>query len=240
MSAPELLLVAHGTQEPAGAIVTEQVAGRVRERLGVRVEACYVDVRHPTPAEALAGLAGPVVAVPMFLAAGYHVRVDVPAQLRASGRADIMLAQTFGPDPVLVDAAADRLHAAGYRPDDAVVLAVAGSSDPHAQADGATAARQLGRVLGVPVTLATIAAGEPRVGDAVARCRAAGAERVAVATWLLAPGLFQHALDSCGADVVAEPLAAHDAVVGLIVARYAAAASAGPPGPDPTNGTVVA
>ncbi len=208
-------------------MVTELVAQRAREALGVRVEACYVDVRHPTPADALAELAGPCVAVPMFLAAGYHVRVDVPEQLGATGRSDVLLAETFGPDPALIAAAADRLHAAGLRDGDAVVLAVVGSSDPHAQADGATAARRLGRLLGAPVTLATIATGGPRVGEAVAALRKGGADRVAVASWLLAPGLFQRQLDACGADLVGAPISDHDAVIELVADRYRAALSAG-------------
>lgn len=222
MVSADLLLVAHGTRDPAGAAVTEAVTEQVRALAATRVERCYVDVRHPTPAEALARMPGPVVAVPMFLAAGYHVRVDVPAQLAATGRTDVRLAETFGPDPALVDAAASRLWAAGFRDGDAVVLAVAGSSDPFAKADGARAAGRLARVLRAPVTLATIAAGGPRVPDAIAGLRADGVARVAVASWLLAPGLFQRALAESGADVVAEPLAAHAAVAELAVARYTA------------------
>ncbi len=226
-AAPALLLVAHGTRAPGGAVVTELVAQRARDALGVRVEACYVDVRHPTPADALADLPGPCVAVPMFLAAGYHVRVDVPAQIGGTGRSDVVIAETFGPDPALVGAAADRLRSAGLRDGDAVVLAVAGSSDPHARADGATAARRLGRLLGAPVTPATIATGGPRVGESVASLRAGGSARVAVASWLLAPGLFQRQLDACGADVVGAPLGGHDAVVDLVVDRYRAALATG-------------
>jgi sirohydrochlorin ferrochelatase len=221
---PALLLVAHGTRDPAGAVVTEQVADLAREALGLRVTACYADVRRPTPADVAAELAGPGVAVPMFLAAGYHVRTDVPEQLAAFP--DVRLAETFGPDPALVVAAAERLAAAGGRPGDAVVLAVAGSSDPHAQADGARAARRLGRLLGGPVTLATIAAGGPRVPDAVAALRRDGAERVSIASWLLAPGLFQSQLEASGADVVGGPIADHPAVVELIGRRYRAALTA--------------
>lgn len=222
-AAPGLLLVAHGTRDPAGAATTETVADRARRELGVPVATCYVDVRRPTPADALADLPGPGVAVPMFLAAGYHVRVDVPAQLRATGRGDVLLAEAFGPDPLLVRAAVERLDEAGAEPRDAVVLAVIGSSDPRAQADGAQAARRLGRELGRPVTLATTAMGGPRVPEAVARLRAEGAARVAVASWLLAPGLFHSRLADSGADVVAEPLADHDAVLELIRRRYRAA-----------------
>jgi sirohydrochlorin ferrochelatase len=221
-----LLLIAHGTRDPAGAVVTERVAERARAQLGVPVHAGYADVRGPTPAEVLAQVDGPTVAVPAFLAAGYHVRVDVPEQLRATGRADVVLADAFGPDPALLAAAAERLVEAGARPDDAVVLAVAASSDPHAQADGARAARRLGRLLGKPVTLAPIVLGvQPGVADVVARLRSDGARRVAVASWLLAPGLFQRNLDRCGADAVAAPLSDHEAVLEVLTSRYRSAQS---------------
>ncbi|TWF76288.1 sirohydrochlorin ferrochelatase [Pseudonocardia hierapolitana] len=225
-----LLLIAHGTRDPAGAVVTDRVAERARLRLGVPVHACYADVRGPTPADVLAEVGGPAVAVPAFLAAGYHVRADVPEQLRATGRSDVVLADAFGPDPVLVAAAAERLTEAGARPDDVVVLAVAASSDPHAKADGARAARRLGRLLGRPVTLAPIVLGggsaaqrRPGVADVVARLRSEGANRVAVASWLLAPGLFQRNLERCGADVVAAPLSDHEAVLDVLASRYRSA-----------------
>lgn len=216
-----LLLVAHGTRDPAGAVATAALAAAVRRaRPDHTVAVAFADVRRPTPADALESLPGPCVAVPLFLAAGYHARVDVPAQLAATGRTDVVLAAPLGPDPLLVAAAAQRLTAAGARRGDAVVLAVAGSSDPVAHADTAAAARRLGRVLGGPVTVATIGAGGPRVADAVAGLRAEGAERVAVASWLLAPGLFQQRLELCGADVVAAPLAGHPALTGVVLTRF--------------------
>ncbi|GAA5139368.1 sirohydrochlorin chelatase [Pseudonocardia adelaidensis] len=233
-----LLLVAHGTRDPAGAVVTERIAALAHRRLGVPVRACYADVRGPTPAEALADLPGPTVVVPAFLATGYHVRFDVPEQLRATGRLDVVLARAFGPDPALVAAAADRLAEAGSGPDDGVVLAVAASNDPRARADGARAARRLGLLLGRPVMLAPIVLGDPRVAcgtehrrrpgvrDVVARLRAEGARRVAVASWLLAPGLFQRNLERCGADAVAAPLADHPAVLTVLADRYAGALAA--------------
>jgi sirohydrochlorin ferrochelatase len=223
-----LLLVAHGTRDPAGAVVTERVAARAQRLLGVPVRACYADVRGPTPADALAELPGPTVAVPAFLAAGYHVRADVPEQLRATGRRDVVLAEAFGPDPLLVAAAAQRLADAGARPADAVVFAVAASSDPHARLDGARAARRLGRLLGRPVTPAQIVLGDGvgGVAEVVARLRAEGARRVAVASWLLAPGLFQRNLERCGADAVGAPVADHPAVLDVLATRYADALAA--------------
>jgi sirohydrochlorin ferrochelatase len=231
-----VLLVAHGTRDPAGAVVSERVAARAERMLGVPVHACYADVRGPTPADVLAQVRGPTVAVPAFLAAGYHVRTDVPEQLRATGRRDVVLAGAFGPDPALVAAAAERLTEAGARPGDAVVLAVAASSDPQAAADGARAARRLGRLLGRPVTIAPIVLGDrrvargpghrrrPGVADVVARLRAEGARRVAVASWLLAPGLFQRNLERCGADAVGAPLSDHEAVLQVLEARCRSAA----------------
>ncbi|MHA6620040.1 sirohydrochlorin chelatase [Pseudonocardia sp. DLS-67] len=231
-----VLLIAHGTRDPAGALVTERVAARARRLLGVPVHACYADVRGPTLADVLAEVHGPTVAVPAFLSAGYHVRTDVPGQLRATGRRDVVLADALGPDPALVAVAAERLTEAGARPDDAVVLAVAASSDPQAQADGTRAARRLGRLLGRPVTLAPIVLGgrrvacgpehrhRPGVADVVARLRAEGARRVAVASWLLAPGLFQRNLERCGADAVGSPLSDHEAVLQVLAARCRRAA----------------
>ncbi len=221
---PSLLLVAHGTRDPAGAAVIEGIAARVSWALpGVSVAAAYVDVTQPTPAQVLVGLPGPVVVVPLFLAAGYHVRTDLPAQLCRTGRADLVLGETLGPDPALIAAAAQRLEAAGVRESDAVVLAVAGSSDSCAQADGVRAARRLGRRLGRPVTLATIASGGPRIADVVNGLHEAGASRVAAASWLLAPGLFQRRLAASGAEVIAAPLADHFAVLDVVGNRYRAA-----------------
>ena len=189
----------------------------------MRVAACYVDVRHPTPADALAELPGRCVAVPMFLAAGYHVRVDVPAQLAATGRGDVLLAETFGPDPALVAAAADRLRAAGLRDGRRRRAGRRRLQRPPRAGRRGHRGAPAGAGARAPVTLATIAMGGPRVAEAVVRLRADGAERVAVASWLLAPGLFQRALVASGADLVAEPMANHEAVAQLVVARYPAA-----------------
>jgi sirohydrochlorin ferrochelatase len=57
------------------------------------------------------------------------------------------------------------------------------------------------------------------VPKAVARARRAGARRVAVASYLLADGLFQGRLAEAGADVVGAPLGAHPAVIRLACRR---------------------
>ena len=61
--------------------------------------------------------------------------------------------------------------------------------------------------------------GYPSVPDAVKWARQAGASRVAVASYLLADGVFQGRLREAGADVVAAPLGLHPAVIRLACSR---------------------
>jgi sirohydrochlorin ferrochelatase len=208
-----LVLVAHGTRDPAGVGVVDELAGRVRARLpGVAVEVAYADVCGPTVDSVLRTLRGPAVVVPAFLSAGYHVRADLPAQVR--GRA--LLAHPLGPAPTLIAAVHDRLRTAGWRPGDTVVLAAAGSSDPRALTDVHRAATLLGLRTGVHVRIGYAATAFPRIRDAV---RQVGG-RVTVASWLLAPGLFHREVSGSGAELVADPLGAHPRVADLIVRRY--------------------
>lgn len=209
-----LVLVAHGTRDPAGAVVIEEVASLVRARLGgVPVRVAYADVRQPDVTSVLADLPGPAVVVPAFLAAGYHVRVDVPAQVAASGHPDAVISDPVG--PALLPAVLARLSEAGWRQGDSVVLAAAGSSDPRALADVRAVATALSRRVG-PVAIGYAATATPHVRDVVA----SASGRVAVASWLLAPGLFHRAVAASGAAVVAEPIGAHPRVVEAVLLRY--------------------
>ncbi|RZS34906.1 sirohydrochlorin ferrochelatase [Herbihabitans rhizosphaerae] len=218
-----LVLVAHGTRDPAGASTVDSITDAVRHRLrGVTVRVAYADVRAPDVTAVLREVPGPAVVVPMFLARGYHVRADVPAQLVAAGRSsgDTRLTDAIGTDRRLVAAAHDRLLAAGARPGDAVVFAAAGSSDEGALADVRLAAAGLAARTGADVRIAYAATATPKVADVVSELRARR-QRVAVASWLLAPGQFQRVVAASGADLVADPLGAHPAVVDAVVSRYA-------------------
>lgn len=220
MTAPALLLLAHGTEDPAGQATWDRLASAVDRALpGTEVRLAYAGVAVPSLPDVLVELPGPVVVVPAFLAAGFHVRVDVPEQLAATGRDDVVVAEPFGPDPALVGVLVDRLTEAGAEPGDTVVLAAAGSTDPVAQADLRTTAALLTARVGHEVPVGYIAGGEPRVASVVSSTASRG-PRTVVATWLLAPGAFHRWLGSSGAALVAEPLGEHPDVVGLAVARY--------------------
>ena len=213
-----IVVAAHGTRDPAGVAVAHQLVDALRDRPhGSEVLLGFIDVLSPGVCEVVANAPGPVTVVPTFLSSGYHVRVDVPREVAATNRLDVAISPALGPHPLVVAAMADRLRDAGWCRGDAVVLAAAGSSDPRAVADVRAAACLLSGHVGRRVRVGFIATGAPRIAPLVAGLRAAGEPRVAVASWLLAPGLFHGKLDTVGADVVAAPLGAHPAVVARLV-----------------------
>jgi len=226
VSAP-LVLVAHGSRSDAADAVVQEIASSARARLDVEVRVAYVDVRRPSVIDAVEGLAEAVV-LPAFLASGYHVRTDLPAQLEMAGvsASRFVVTPALGPDPLLVRAALARLADAGHRIGDTVVLAAAGSSDAMALDEVRTAGRMLSEALGRPVRVGFAATATPRIEPLVESLRAAGTGRVSVASWLLAPGVFHGRLLAAGADVVGDPLGAHPAVVDAVVARYRAGVGA--------------
>ncbi|GAA5195715.1 sirohydrochlorin chelatase [Microbacterium jejuense] len=226
MTRPALLAISHGTSSPAGQAAVASLVDAVAARLpGTIVRLGHVDVQQPDVAASLDAVpAGtPVVIVPLLLSAGYHVRVDLIRQ--SAGRDDVTIAPALGPDPRLVDALATRLAVVAPRHDDALVLAVAGSSDDRANEDCRVTARLLGELLGREVSVGFLAAADPRLDVAVA----AAGDRVVVADYLLAPGYFHDlAVKLSGSAPVAPPLLGSDeppaALVDLVVDRYNRAA----------------
>ncbi|MFH8787537.1 sirohydrochlorin chelatase [Streptomyces roseoverticillatus] len=264
--APALVLVAHGTRNPAGTAVTEALAGRVRAlRPDLAVRVGYLGLVAPSLDEVLAGLRGEAVLVPLLLGTGHHIRFDIPAAVASAGpRLRCRTAPALGPHPLLAEALADRLAEAGR---DAcspapVVLAAAGSSDPAARGDTERMARLLALRRGVRVVPSYVSGDGPRPADAVAELRAEGHEGVSVATYLTAPGHFSESVresvrESVGEPVresvresvrrgvsdvlVSRPLGPHDAVARLVVRRYqqAGAGGCGHPGTSRTPVTSV-
>jgi sirohydrochlorin ferrochelatase len=164
----------------------------------------------------------PAVVVPLLLGAAYHAGVDIPAAIAQAG-GTARQADVLGPDPVLLDALERRLAEAGVaagNPSTAVVLAAAGSTDPDAVGGvRALAGDWAGRGWWA-VEAAFASAAEPTVQAAVAALRARGAERVAVAPYLLFPGLFTDQVAAAGADVASGVLGDAPEVARLVLARY--------------------
>jgi sirohydrochlorin ferrochelatase len=215
-----LVLVAHGTRKQSGVTMVGDLAQRVSATLGQKVHVSFVDVLGPTPSEVLESMARPAIMVPAFLSRGYHVTTDIPAHVDPSGHPDVTVTEALGPGPQLLRVLADQLVESGWRRDDSVILAAAGTSDPNAQRDLHTMATGLSAITSSRVELAFAATGTPRVGEAVAALRERGARRVVVASYLLSEGMFQDRLRASGADVVTEPLGTHPGLVRLIANRF--------------------
>jgi hypothetical protein len=89
------------------------------------------------------------------------------------------------------------------------------------QADTEAAAEMLRGTWEGPVRVAYAAGHAPSVADAVRSARDYGEDgTVAVASYLLAPGVFQARLSEAGADVVTPALAPHPEIVSIVIDRY--------------------
>lgn len=225
---PVLVACAHGTRHPTGRRLIAELALAARAlRPGLTTTAAFVDVQPPTVVDVVAGLAASgaaAVVVPLLLSGGYHVHVDIAAAVATAEGA--VAARPLGPDPRLAAVLHDRLVQAGADPGDpltAVVLAAAGSSDSRAAADVDSTADLLQRTWAGPVTTGYGSAALPTVPDAVAAARRAGAGRVVVAAYLLAPGHFHDKLAATGADAVTAPLLPDGRIAAVLLDRYDAA-----------------
>lgn len=228
--APAALVgIAHGTNAPAG-----QAAVATLMRAVAAAAPClnatlgFVDVQQPDTPATIGALpaAAPAIIVPLLLSAGFHVHVDLTRAVLAATDRCVVLGAALGPDNRLVALLQRRLAEAGLSPDDAVVLAAAGSSDARAVADCRVVAERLSQALGRPVTIGFLSAAEPRLAAAITTARAANPEcRVMLSSYLLAPGYFHGLTEAAGADVVTAPLLRADApapqeLVDVVIDRY--------------------
>jgi sirohydrochlorin ferrochelatase len=206
-----------------------------RQRPGLDVRLSFLDLSAPRLPDVLDAVAADghrrAVVVPLLLGHAFHASVDVPgAVTQAAGRLpglDITTSAVLGGHRGLPAAALRRLSAVAgplHDPGLGVVLAAIGSS--HAPANAAVAelvagwTRRFGWHGGTAAFATTVA---PTVPDAVAALRADGARRVAVAQWILAPGLLPDRIvrdaRAAGAPVAAA-LGADPDVARAVLARY--------------------
>lgn len=86
MSAPGLILFAHGARDPRWAAPFERVAAQVREqRPSLQLRLAFLELMPPTLAEAAAELCAAgcrrIGVLPMFLGTGGHLRRDLPPMI---------------------------------------------------------------------------------------------------------------------------------------------------------------
>jgi sirohydrochlorin ferrochelatase len=218
-----LLLAAHGSRDASAQEAIEALAGLVRAELpGVDVTVGYLDHATPTVPDALTTLMRDnesVTVVPLLFAPGKHVDVDLPALVALPG---VTMTPPLGADPLVAAALRDRLIEADTPSGAAVIIVSAGSKEPAAARSAEATAALLADGTGWHVLATDATADLPVVvGDAK---REHG--MLAVAPLLLAPGAFAERITAAaydgGADIVAEPIAAHPAIAVLIAKRYTA------------------
>lgn len=223
MTQPILVACSHGTDNLDGqaefALLHLQIAAL---RPGLEVREAYVDVQQPALPDVVAGLpaGSSAVIVPLLLSVGYHVQVDIAQAVAA--RELTMAAAPLGPDPRLAQLLKDRLGELG--PESGVVLAAAGSSRPEAAAAVEVVAAQLAELMPQPILAGYGAGAEPRVPGAVDMMRRKKT-KVAIASYLLAPGFFHDRLTKAGSDVVTQALLPSPVIARIALDRYDAAAA---------------
>jgi sirohydrochlorin ferrochelatase len=245
-TSPALVAVAHGSRDPRSAATIAALVDEVRrQRPELDVRLSFLDLSTPRLPDVLAAVAADghseAVVVPLLLGNAFHAKVDLPGAVARAARryprlrltVSEVLGRTGGGEPRLADAALRRLaEAAGPLddPDLGVVLAATGSSHASANAAvhrlAASWARQHPWRAGCVPAFAT--ALSPTVVEAVEQLRAAGAGRIAVAGWFLAPGLLPRRIGRSALALdpsiqLAAPLGPDAAVAEVVLDRYLAA-----------------
>jgi sirohydrochlorin ferrochelatase len=230
--------VAHGSRDPRSAATVTALLDVVRaQRPDLDVRAAFLELSAPRLPDVLSALAAEghrdAVIVPLLLGSAYHARIDLPALVSEAHarlpRLSVTVSGVLGPDNRLPAIALRRLTDTGVSLDDpslGVVLAGAGSAHAPANAAVAAVAAAWSRrfpIAGVRAAFASRAEPSvPSVPSAVAALRAAGARRIAVASWFIAPGRLPDKVAAlAGSDaLVAEPLGPAPELAALVVDRY--------------------
>lgn len=227
---PALVLTAHGSADPRSSDITHAVADQIRRlRPWLDVRVAFCERSEPNLRDVLAGLDRPAIVTPLLLASAYHARVDIPSMI-VEAEVPVLQADTLGEDPRLVAVLRHRIAELGVAAEDprtAVLVVSVGSSHAEANARTATLATVLStgtRWARVQVAYATT---EPSVANGIEALRRAGAQRVVIAPWFIAPGRITDRVAAvaesllCGGSVgMAEPLGAHRLLAETVLDRF--------------------
>lgn len=238
---PALLLIAHGTRDPAGTTEMATLCDHLRDRLDGPVGAAWLEDFAEPDAVTEAGRlldagAEAIVTLPLLNFGAMHAKTDVPGEVVAVRARFPEVPVTHGRvldiHPALLALARARVDAVSPPEDrDGEVLLVtgAGSSDPDANGDLAKAARMLAEATGHRwAEIAYAGVSWPRVDELLARLERAGAERVVRFSWSLLAGLLERRVSRWADEAVARGVDIRDAgrfgpdplVADAVVDRY--------------------
>lgn len=233
-----LIAVAHGSRDPRSAQVMAAVVADVRAaNPGLDIRLAFLDLSLPSVPDVIAAVAADghreAVVVPLLLGDAFHSRVDLPGMLAAARQRHPGLAlhqsNVLGSGPGLISALHGRIAEAGGAQDDSevgVLLTAVGSS----RAESNDAVRALATRVGddaawagIEVSFATDSS--DAMAESITALRAAGARKIVVAPWFLAPGLlldrvYRHAHEHDPSALLAAPLGVSSELRQVILERY--------------------
>jgi sirohydrochlorin cobaltochelatase len=200
----QLMIVAHGTVDEAGQAESFRLLDQVRAlRPGLRADLSFLELCPPPISESVAAAVADGVTrmtiVPLVLLGAGHAKGDVPAAIALERDRHPQVAFTYGAPlgvrPEILELVDRRLAEAvpeEQREETAVILIGRGSSDPDANADLFKVARMLWEGRPWPMVEAGfVSLAEPSVPEALDRCRALGAKRIALLPYFLFTGVLE-------------------------------------------------
>ena len=197
-----LVIAAHGTRDPEGVTACRALAERVRTKLpGTKVTIGFIELAEPRIPEAVADAlkdsaprgGAEAVVVPLMLASGGHVRIDIPEAIdKGRGNSEVAYSAALLGSPLLDSAVRRRVvEALGeWRPQDtACILVGRGSSVVESNAERYRMARVLMEEAGLrSIHPAFIQVSRPSVPEALNHAKATGVKQIVVAPHFLFPG----------------------------------------------------
>lgn len=217
-----VMVCGHGSRDPEACREFAELVDRLRERLPEwPVEMGYLEFARPILREGLDALRARgirrILAVPGMLFAAGHVKNDVPSVLNtyaAEHGIEILMGRDLGIDPLLLEAARDRIEealsgSAEEVPRSRTLLLVVGrgTSDSDANGNVAKVMRMLWEGMGFghgEVAYSGVA--HPRTDEALARAVRLGFARIVVFPYFLFTGvLVRRIYDAARAAARAHP-----------------------------------
>ena len=241
MAAPALIMLAHGSTDPAVAEVSHHLRyGLQSIRPELEVNAAFIQDCAPTASQVVTHLASrgvtEVVFVPLQLSAvvDHDPAVDgvVDGVRQTHSSVKFAISRPIGPEASLLRPLDEHLrialgnaHATEL---DGLVLLAEGPSDVRGMGMLARRARQWGAHHKLPCLLAMSDGSGMSVTTAIESLNTQGRRHVAVGSFFLSPGsVFEaqaHVALRHGAIAVSSPIGVDDSVLDLVLARYAFAA----------------
>jgi sirohydrochlorin ferrochelatase/(2Fe-2S) ferredoxin len=247
LDAEAVVLAGHGSRREKSNDQVRELAADLEGRLGLPVDAGFLELAEPSIEEAIGSLAptvSDVTLLPLSLFAASHVKADIPLIVQqARGNYDVSLhnGKHLGVHPELVELLDDRAAVVeerlGVDREDAdvmVVLCARGSSDPDSNADVHKLARLLyeGREF-ADVEAAFIGVTEPLLEDQLHTVAKRRPDAVVVLPYMLGDGVLTQRIHDRTEEFDAdypyvdadsgEPLGTNERLLEVLADRFEAA-----------------